>query len=101
MQNLMSLKDHAKAEKELLKRQAVERANQAEWVKTHGMSERERNLIAHAEAEKKILDLQKLWFDNHGKYHSNSYTSGLQNLAYIGGGQVHHGNSGMLGAGRL
>jgi hypothetical protein len=82
MQNLMSLKDHAKAEKELLKRQAIERANQAEWVKTHGMSERERNLIAHAEAEKKILDLQKLWVDKNGHFHGETY-GGLQNLAYI------------------
>ena len=55
--NLISLKDHAAAEKKLAKLQAKERIAQAEWVKHGGITENERALIAHAEAEKKILEL--------------------------------------------
>ena len=76
--NLNSLKDHAAAEKKLAKLQAKERIAQAEWVKHGGMTENERALIAHAEAEKKILELQK--------------------LAYLENDEVKHGNSGLLGA---
>jgi hypothetical protein len=76
--NLNSIEDHAAAEKKLAKLQAKERAAQAEWVKHGGLTENERALIAHAEAEKKILALQK--------------------LAYLENDEVKHVNSGLLGA---
>ena len=75
--NLESIKDHAAAEKKLAKLQAKERAAQAEWVKHGGLTENERALIAHAEAEKKILALQK--------------------LAYLENDEVKHVKSGLIG----
>ena len=57
--NLDALADHAAAEKAELKKQVEEAARQAEWMKTHGLSERERKLQEHAAAEAKILKLQK------------------------------------------
>lgn len=56
--NLDALADHAAAEKAELKKQVEEAARQAEWLKTHGLSERERRLQEHAAAEAKILKLQ-------------------------------------------
>jgi hypothetical protein len=76
--NLMSIKEHAAAENRVFKQQAVARAAQAEWVKTHGLSAKERKLIAHAAAEKKILDLQKLgYLGSDGAYHRNEMLGGI------------------------
>ena len=64
------------------------------------MSQRELNLIAHAQAEKKIVDLQKLGFiGQDGAYHGNEMLGKVMNLAYLGeDGDVKHVNHGMLGA---
>jgi len=100
--NLMSIEDHAEAEQNVLRQQAVERANQAEWKKTQGMTGRERKLIAHAQAEKKILDLQKLgYIGEDGAYHGNNMLTkkNLMNLAYLNEqGEVKGSQNGLLGA---